>query len=276
MHASTLLLSALGATVLAAPTYPTLVKDSVTQDGLDTVSQYFNLVARKVQEVKSNVAVPVCDLSKASMPAGMFRTFTFEPTSKYLANSSFPAPSALPPPTAGLVLKHVALGRGTQNYTCDTTNATAVPVAVGALATLFNASCVASSYPDLLNLLPKVAMQFNLTAAGQEKIRTMVPGNMAISGEHFFTNPTTPFFDLNQGNIPLGSAPCAKNNSSPAPADAPKGQGGEAAVPWLKLLTKVGATGDLQEVYRVETAGGSAPATCKGLPAAFNVQYSAQ
>ncbi|RKU44896.1 hypothetical protein DL546_001114 [Coniochaeta pulveracea] len=255
MHASTLLLSALGATVLAAPTYPTLVKDSVTQDGLDTVSQYFNLVARKVQEVKSNVAVPVCDLSKASMPA---------------------APSALPPPTAGLVLKHVALGRGTQNYTCDTTNATAVPVAVGALATLFNASCVASSYPDLLNLLPKVAMQFNLTAAGQEKIRTMVPGNMAISGEHFFTNPTTPFFDLNQGNIPLGSAPCAKNNSSPAPADAPKGQGGEAAVPWLKLLTKVGATGDLQEVYRVETAGGSAPATCKGLPAAFNVQYSAQ
>jgi hypothetical protein len=125
-------------------------------------------------------------------------------------------------------------------------------------------------------MLPKVALQFNLTTAGEDKIRTMVPGNMAISGEHYFTNPTTPFFDLDQGSVPLGKAPCAKNNTSPAPADAPKGQQGEAAVAWLKLLTRVGATGDLQEVYRVETAGGSAPATCKGMAAAFEVQYSAQ
>jgi uncharacterized protein DUF3455 len=38
----------------------------------------------------------------------------------------------------GLSLKHVALGRGTQNYTCSNTNSTAVPTAIGEVATLFD------------------------------------------------------------------------------------------------------------------------------------------
>jgi hypothetical protein len=171
------------------------------------------------------------------------------------------------------VLKHVAVGRGTQNYTCDTTNSTAAPAAAGAVATLFDASCVAAAYPDLLNILPKVAMQFNLTA---EENPRMGPSNLAISGKHFFTNNTTPFFNLDTDAKKLGEAGCAKNSSTPAPPNAPVGQKGEPAVPWLKLLTRIGSTGDLQEVYRLETAGGSAPATCAGMPAAFEVQYAAQ
>jgi len=181
------------------------------------------------------------------------------------------SPTPLPPPTAGLILKHVAIGRGTQNYTCDTKNATAIPVANGALATLYNASCIAGVYPDLLNTLPRVALQFNLTDAPK-----MAPSNLVVSGVHYFPNPTTPFFNLDTAASKLGQANCAKNASVSAPADAPKGQKGEAAVPWLKLTTKTGATGDLQEVYRLETAGGSAPATCAGMPATFEVQYSAQ
>jgi hypothetical protein len=165
----------------------------------------------------------------------------------------------------------VAIGRGTQNYTCDVKNATAIPVANGALATLYNASCIASAYPDLLNTLPKAAVQFNLTDAPK-----MAPSNLVVSGVHYFTNPTTAFFNLDSAAAKLGQMPCAKNNTAAAPANAPKGQGGEAAVPWLKLLAKAGATGGLQEVYRLETAGGSAPATCAGMPAAFEVQYSAQ
>lgn len=76
----------------------------------------------------------------------------------------------------------------------------------------------------------------------------------------------------------LGVAPCQKNSSVPAPAGAPIGQDnkGLGAVPWLKLTTRDGATGDLQEVYRVNTAGGSAPAKCEGMPAAFEIQYSAE
>jgi hypothetical protein len=181
------------------------------------------------------------------------------------------------------MLKHVAIGRGTQNYTCDTTNATAVPVQVGALATLFNASCVASLYPDLLNMLPSVALNFNFTSDADSypdstnAPTTLAPSNLATSGHHYFTNATTPFFDLDWApQWQVGTVPCAKNNSSPAPTSATKGYRGESAVPWLKLLARAGATGDLAEVYRLQTAGGNAPATCAGQPASFTVQYAAQ
>jgi hypothetical protein len=171
-------------------------------------------------------------------------------------------------------LKHVAIGRGTQNYSCSTTNATAAPASIGALATLYNASCVASTYPDLLSLLPSVALQFNLTSDAQS---TLTPSNLAISGHHLFTNTTTPFFNLD-ASMQLGVAPCAKNNSINAPTDAPKGQydQGFGAVPWLKLTTRSGTTGGLEEIYRVNTAGGNPPATCAGMPATFEVQYASE
>jgi hypothetical protein len=178
----------------------------------------------------------------------------------------------LPAVSAGLTLKHVAVGRGTQNYTCDTTNSTAAPVQIGAIATLFNASCVIASYPDLANMITKMALEFTLTADETN----LGPTNLAISGNHLFTNTTTPYFNMDRPNLDLGQAPCSKLNSTSAPADAAKGLGGEAAVPWLKLATRDGATGDLKEVYRVQTAGGSAPATCAGMAADFQVQYSAQ
>jgi hypothetical protein len=172
-------------------------------------------------------------------------------------------------------LKHVAIGRGIQNYTCSQTNASAAPVSIGAVATLYNSSCVASTYPDLLAVLPNVALQFNLTSNDQS---TLSPSNLAISGHHFFSNATTPAFDLNTSAMNLGFAPCAKNNTVLAPAGAPVGQGdqGHGAVAWLKLITRSGATGNLEEVYRVNTAGGSPPATCAGMPAAFEVQYAAE
>jgi len=169
----------------------------------------------------------------------------------------------------------VGIGRGTQNYSCSTTNATAAPVAIGAFATLYNATCIASTYPDLLAALPNVALQFNLTSQDQA---TLSPSNLAISGHHYFTNATTPTFDLNTSAMNLGFAPCAKNNSVPAPTGAPVGQGGQGlgAVAWLKLITRDGATGNLEEVYRVNTAGGNPPLTCAGMPATFEVQYAAE
>ncbi|KAI0124378.1 hypothetical protein BJ170DRAFT_639192 [Xylariales sp. AK1849] len=252
MRSSVLLASALGVTTItAAPTWPALNLNAAMPGSLQSVSAYFNMLAQKVQESRSMAEAPVCDLSKASMPV---------------------APVALPPPSAGLTLKHVAVGRGTQNYTCDVANATAIPVAIGAVATLFNASCVISTYPDLANIITKMALQFNLT----DDESKLGPSNLAISGKHFFTNTTTPFFNLDRPNLTLGEAACAKLNSTSAPTDAAKGPDGASAVPWLKLQTRVGATGDLEEIYRVQTAGGSAPATCNGMAASFEVQYSAQ
>lgn len=67
------------------------------------------------------------------------------------------------------------------------------------------------------------------------------------------------------------------------------GPKGEAAVPWLKLqVLDVGAQGSdvqagedtqagVKEIYRVNTHGGSAPATCAGRhEGEFEVEYAAE
>ncbi|KAI1183810.1 hypothetical protein F5B17DRAFT_434244 [Nemania serpens] len=261
MYGSRILATILGASaVFAAPTWPQVNSELARSFGQDVVSEYFNLLAQKTSAVKHQASALVCDVSKAHMP-----TLSASP---------------LPVPLAGLVVKHVAIGRGTQNYTCDTSNATAVPVANGAVATLFNASCVASTYPDILHMLPRLALSFDLpaslAASTSSSSAKLGPTDLLVSGRHFFTNVTTPFFNLDTDRYRIGEAPCSKLNASGPPADAPKGRKGENAVPWLRLAANPGATGGIQEVYRVETAGGSAPATCAGQPAAFQVQYAAE
>ena len=168
-------------------------------------------------------------------------------------------------------MKHVSIGRGVQNYTCDLSNSTAVPTAIGAIATLYDASCIAASFPDLLALLPGVSLQFNTPKA-------LTPSNLAVSGHHWFDAAGTPIFDLNTPKKQLGIATCAKNASAPAPPNAVVGQSnaGFGAVPWLKLVTTSAATGNLQEVYRINTAGGKPPGTCVGAPASFEVQYATE
>ncbi|KAF9870817.1 malate dehydrogenase [Colletotrichum karsti] len=256
MHFSSLLLPTLASLALAAPTYPILNLNAALPGNIEDISEYFNMLANKVQALRYLSAEPICDLSKAKMIS--------------------PAED-LPVPSKGLTLKHVAIGRGTQNYTCDTSNSTAVPVATGAVATLFNASCVAAMYPDLLEKLPSVSMQFNLSDNNNnESPQRLGPSSLGVSGHHLFTSAGVPLFKLESEGLSIGDAYCSKNSSIPAPTMAAKGQQGESAVAWLKLLTTEGSTGDIQEVYRITTAGGSPPATCKGQPAAFEVQYAAQ
>ncbi|RDL40394.1 Uncharacterized protein BP5553_00373 [Venustampulla echinocandica] len=244
--------SALCAVALSAPTFSMSAVERPVE--MKVLSDYFQMLSAKVQEGKKMAQAPVCDLSRAVLPV----------------TSS----STLPAPEPGNTVKHVAIGRGTQNYTCDTTNATAIPVAAGAVATLFNASCVASTYPDLLSLLPSLALEFNLTSPDQE---TLTLSDLAVSGHHFFSNATTPLFDLNTQARQLGLVPCKGGNSTAAPKDAVVGQNnkGFGAVAWLRLPTRDGA-GNVQEVFRVNTAGGKPPAACVGMPATFEVQYAAE
>lgn len=175
----------------------------------------------------------------------------------------------LPPPDAGLTVRHVAVGRGTQNYTCDTNNPSAAPKAIGAVATLFNASCVAALYPDLLSQIPAMAVNFKL-----DESEKLGPAVMAKSGVHYFDGPT-PFFNLDTPALAIGQVPCAKNSSANAPSTAAVGPKGEKAVTWLRLTAKDGTTGNIKDIFRVDTAGGSPPATCKDMPASFEVQYAA-
>lgn len=183
------------------------------------------------------------------------------------------APSPLPPVTPGLKLKHVAVGRGTQNYTCA--NETAVPVANGAVAALYNATCLAADYPEVLALIPRIVLEFNFAP---HQLGPLTPTTLLYSGNHFFSNSTTPVFNLQTPNFDLGVVPCQKDTATPAPVNAPKGQfsEGNGAVPWLKLQTRQGSTGNVEEVYRINTAGGNPPASCVGMGGNFAVEYATE
>jgi len=72
-------------------------------------------------------------------------------------------------------------------------------------------------------------------------------------------------------------AQVARANDTAAPAEACPGLEGEGTVRWLYLKdTKGLSKGGINEVYRVETAGGASPETCEGMPKSFEVKYAAQ
>ncbi|KAL7806122.1 hypothetical protein V8C44DRAFT_339669 [Trichoderma aethiopicum] len=255
MRPSTFLVSSLAVFgARAAPAQPKIDLHDFKNpaSAINSLTEYFNLVASKTEIAKVQPTAQLCDMSKAQMPS---------------------VDGLLPPPSANLTVKHVAVGRGTQNYTCDTSKPDAAPVATGAMATLFNVSYVACASADLLQKVPNMAVNFNFDAAAAGG--PLGPMKLDVSGHHYFLDSTTPFFNLDTPALDMGTVPCAKNSSIAAPSSSAPGPGGEAAVPWLKLTAKQGATGSIKEVYRINTAGGSAPATCQGQAASFQVQYSA-
>ncbi|RHZ46654.1 uncharacterized protein CDV56_104344 [Aspergillus thermomutatus] len=146
---------------------------------------------------------------------------------------------ALPAPSHGLKLKLVALGRGTQNYTCSSSDESASPVAVGAVATLFDASCLVSHSPTILHELPSAMSKVSTDALG---LFAMLLGQMTsrtssglILGEHYFTGTGAPMFDLRIGGHKDWIR--AKEGSSvPAPSQSSShSKDGDQNVPWLQL-----------------------------------------
>lgn len=169
-----------------------------------------------------------------------------------------PAPS-LPEsalPSSSLTLRYVFLGKGTQNYTC--VNANATPVAGGALATLYDVSCQVTDPKSRSDFDQKLIPDFlkKFAKPVQDLIRPKTSG--ASAGEHYFRDGTTAMFVLNDGNF-IASG---KVGNCAAPYSATGNENG-AAVDWLKLVRKTGeADGGIEEIYRVQTAGGRAPPTC--------------
>ncbi|KAF2265141.1 hypothetical protein CC78DRAFT_532586 [Lojkania enalia] len=225
----TLILALAPATLFAAPT--------------KTVGSLANLIARRgvSEDIIKTVEDGVCDLSLAVMPT---------------------APTPLPPPAAGLTLAHVAIGRGTQNYTCA--SADAKPVANGAMATLFNATCSTVRAPVILSDLTKYALKYPVPTS---EIATQMQ-----SGHHEFNVDKAPFFSLDTDLHKYGTVNAKLVANSTAPATASEGPNGLGSVPWLKLI---GKDGDYKEIYRLDTAGGVAPKTCEGMGSEFTIQYVA-
>ncbi|OBT75169.1 hypothetical protein VF21_05449 [Pseudogymnoascus sp. 05NY08] len=177
----------------------------------------------------------------------------------------------LPAVSAGLHLRFVTLGRGLQNYTCAGGSGT--PTAVGAIADLFEITALAQWKPTSTDFTSLPAEAAYLTIPGvQSLLNSRMPaGNPApVIGKHFFNSAGVPTFDLSARGKKLISKLVDKVS---APATANVGPAGTGAVPWLKLDDAGGSTG-LKEVYRVDTAGGNAPASCSGQPA-VSVEYAA-
>ncbi|CAG8971307.1 hypothetical protein HYALB_00001474 [Hymenoscyphus albidus] len=206
--------------------------------------EYFEALASETQEVKradkketgkketakaETKGGPGCDTSKAKLPS-----------------------SSLPPPSG--TLKFIGLGSGTQNYTCKAKDAKAVPVSIGAVASLGDGTCTGAKSTRALSLLPRLAMEYDIEA---------LIGARAGGGTHFFNGAGAPVFETPAGTL-VGSKVAA--------VDAPK----KGSVPWLKLNAVGGSTNGLSEVYRVNTNGGSPPANCADSAASFEVKYSAE
>ncbi|KAJ4360522.1 uncharacterized protein N0V89_001087 [Didymosphaeria variabile] len=187
----------------------------------------------------------VCDLSKAVMPI---------------------APTPLPAVSSGLALAHVAIGRGTQNYTCASSTSTDAPKLQGANATLYNVTCYSVRSPSVLASIPSIALTQSIDLNQDVQKYT-------VSGHHEFTAAGVPLFLLKADKSNYGYVQAKSAANSTAPAESVKGENGLGSVPWLKLT---GVEGDYKEIYRLQTAGGVAPKTCEGQASFFIVQYAAE
>jgi hypothetical protein len=178
-----------------------------------------------------------------------------------------PGGTELPSPTAAL--KFVAVGRGVQNYTCSA--AGAVPVAIGAVATLYDFTSLAYTSESTLNTVPPTIVYTPISSASGATLTVSGVGTFPMIGHHYFAADGTPTFDLSTvGDILF----CKKIATVNAPVSANNGPDGTGAVPWLMLSDKGGSVG-LSQVYRVVTAGGKAPATCPDTNL-ISIQYAAE
>ena len=179
------------------------------------------------------------------------------PTLNTLGTSSLPAPTG--------TLKYITLGRGTQNYTCASSAST--PVSIGATAALFN---VAQLLPAMSVSQGQATLNALPNALISETVAQIQQSGFPVIGEHHFTAAGVPTWDLFGDGLLYGSSV----GDIPAPSGANAGPQGYGAVDWKALTSAAGSVG-LNEVYRVETAGGKAPASCGGLGATFQSQYAA-
>ncbi|KAL9624834.1 MAG: hypothetical protein Q9160_000880 [Pyrenula sp. 1 TL-2023] len=222
----------------------------LTIAGLSAIVSSATIPSRTLKWTRQAANSTTCDLSTATAsPPLTTSPSNSNSSSCNLSQVQQPAaPTALPAPD-GLNLVLIALGQGTQNYTCS--NATATPASIGAVASLKDASCEVAG------------------GASEDQLGSMTEDEAAI-GAHFFVDATTPDFDVDS----LGNTLLTKQAASNAPTNT------NGDVPWLMLETKAGAgsTSQVKRIYRLQTKGGAAPASCEGQTAGstMTVSYEAE
>ncbi|WEW58843.1 hypothetical protein PRK78_004311 [Emydomyces testavorans] len=181
-----------------------------------------------------------------------------------IADTPLPTPGngpGLPAPAANLKLKYTALGVGTQNYTCASSDDSTSPALLGAVATLYDASCLVTKFATVLDSFAQIAVKLPTNVVNDMITKHL---DLEILGNHYFAGHV-PTFDLRR-NSRTDFVAVSVVAKVPAP--------GSGDVDWLKL-DRVDGSG-IETVYRVKTTGGKAPATCKSMPRQFEVKYIAQ
>jgi hypothetical protein len=162
--------------------------------------------------------------------------------------------SGLPTPTASPSI--IALGVGTQNYTCNaTTNTYSSNVAV---ADLYDITTTLKS--NTKDSLCKLYLKNSQDCSTDD-----TPLQLNLIGNHYFDASSKPNFDFSRSE--KGRLQAKKGAGVPAPSTASKGVKGYAngAIDWLYLLDNgAGVSQHLLSVYRVQTAGGKPPQSCSG------------
>lgn len=162
--------------------------------------------------------------------------------------------SGLPTPTSSPAI--IALGVGTQNYTCNSTTGTySSNVAV---ADLYDITSIIKS--NTKDSLCKLYLKNSQDCENEDN-----PLQLNLIGDHYFDASSKPNFDFSRSE--KGRLQAKKGAGVPAPTTASKGVKDYAngAVDWLYLLDNgAGVSEELLSVYRVQTAGGKPPVTCTG------------
>nr|XP_019012364.1 uncharacterized protein I206_03211 [Kwoniella pini CBS 10737]OCF51145.1 hypothetical protein I206_03211 [Kwoniella pini CBS 10737] len=166
---------------------------------------------------------------------------------------------------AGQVVSNVAVGRGIQNYTCSS----GAYVSAGALANLFDMSCVFSMSSGFIEasqvsgLLPKMAFS---------ALSFPDAGGLPIAMHHLFVGTPgsetrgaiSPEFATNADKV-IVSKVAAFNDPSNSSVN----------VPWLQLSALKDQGSLAKSVFRLNTVNGQPPASCVTEGEQLSVQYAA-
>lgn len=129
--------------------------------------------------------------------------------------------SQLPDPS-GMTLKYITLGIGTQNYTCANNDETTKPALLGALANIYDVSCLVTKNSRLLDFFAKMAVKLPA-----KMVNDMITKHLGLSvlGKHYFSG-SVPLFDLRRDSrTDYAYVSVAAKIPAPATED----------VDWLKL-----------------------------------------
>ncbi|QRW24900.1 hypothetical protein RhiXN_11812 [Rhizoctonia solani] len=164
-----------------------------------------------------------------------------------VSSAQMSLPSTLSPPS-GAGPQFIALGAGTQNYTCS---ASGTYTSAGAVATLFDLSCLEQSDIETFNNIQTYA--YNVIGNWNNVVSVLAPYTHVL-GKHYFVSQSgtiAPKFDFTQtGN---GYVISKKIGGASSPD-------GSQNVDWLELQNTSGTLA--KYVYRINTQGGQPPASC--------------